>query len=226
MDENGQPVVAGRISRNHNEDDQPLSNRKKRKLERKLFVAKMNGGSGLTGPPVATPHSSGTASSSSKSNSRPALGRILRIIRKDCNLAVVLPSLSKLDSQENLAALNSSGSAVDLNALSSSSVGAKTPIKSEVAKESAGNDSEGDNSEYEESGSSSSSGSESEEEEEDAEEGEKDSNIPHEHHPITPQVVAVNKVDVRKLVVFDRNETREGGRLCIIYGKHYLPHCK
>ncbi len=251
VDEDGQSV---RGDEGQMGDDQPISKRKQKKLDRKQFILdRQQSANSTTGEVVSSVSKSTlsvvvtpTSSGDKQRHNKPVLGRILRLVKDQCNLALVLPSLS--DQQSSGGMFNAEP---DLDALS-----AKTPVKSSsgtVGSKRSRGDGENDDDEEQGSGdesdnnSNDSSSDEGSSDVSDSSDGEGvtryakkgpsqvsttvgTSRVTAGLHLDGESIVAgmgdVGKVVAEPLVVFDGNEKSNGGRLCILYGKHYMPHCK
>lgn len=140
--------------------------------------------------------SSTTTTNEYKNVSKPRLGQIMRIIKDQCNVGIVLPEINHLSSNQ-----------VKLTDTSeSSNIPAKTPSKSNLSIEV---DSE--------VGSFS-----SDENEED--ESENVSIV--EPNSQSSTVDIVDSENDYSFKVFGWNEKSESVKLCVLYGKYFMPHCK
>jgi hypothetical protein len=241
-------------------DDQPVSKRRQKKLDRKQFLLDRQQQSATsTGGKVSVvspPTTFITSVNSKHKHSKPILGHILRLVKDQCNLALVLPSLSSQRSSVGLF------TEPDLDALST-----KTPVKNSSSsgedrgmmmggKRPRGDDDDEDNEEEQGSGDESDDNSNDSDDDGDGSSSDDVSHSSSDGEGLTRYVkkkgssgvltavdttrstgqqlnsenrldgVGVGKVVVQPLVVFDSNEKSNGGRLCILYGKHFMPYCK
>lgn len=136
---------------------------------------------------------------------RPRLGHILRLVKEHCNLGIVLPAISRV-------AVAASSSDNKGSNVSSSSGGqpVKTPVKS------------GTNSELNIDTTLSDNDSE------DKDDGESDASddisVQSGGDAAMAGSATETKVDYSHKV-FDWNERSEGAKLCVLYGKSFMPCC-
>lgn len=132
---------------------------------------------------------------------KPRLGRILRLIKEQCNLGIILPPISRTTMSTSVESLSNSIK----GDLSTSST--KTPIKSGA------NDGLKVDSTF------------SDEDEVKSCESDEDSSESEEASVDSADVTPVAMAEDYSYKVFDWNEKTEGVKLCVLYGKKYLPNC-